>query len=166
VRLPDEVVGQLRTGDLLFASEGGGQARVVDDLRRPGWSMLGVVVRPTDLGVASGVREVLVYAKDRGELSPLAASVEPLPDTTGAVVVCELERAAARKAAERLASRFGTAHAPGAGHLHEQVRAAVADWVAAGNLPGLEQYRDPSPLAPRTCNYPGCGNLEPCDIHG
>jgi hypothetical protein len=171
VRLPAEIIGQLRTGDLILASDVDEPVQVVDDVRGPGWSTVGVVVRPSDFGIPSGPGDVLVYAPEEDELARLSSRVEPLPEATGTVVLCPLDRSAAGQAVDGLATRIGArTRTVGADPLLDKLRGTLAGRSGSPGivtLPGWPRYLDPSPLSPRrSCGEEGCRFSRPCPVHG
>jgi hypothetical protein len=167
VQLPDDVIGRLRTGDLLLASDQHQPVRELKDVRGPQWLKLGMVVRASDFGVSLRHQddEVLVYSPEEGELCAVADLVGRLPEETGEVVVCELDPGSMGEAVEGIAGRVG-AETLRTDPLGDQFRDAlrrIQTTHIVGALPGWERYRSAEPLAPRTCRYDG--NPRPCPVH-
>ena len=126
-----------------------------------------MVVRPADFGVIPGDQDerVLVYSPEQGELCAVDDLVARLPEQTETVVACELDPASTGEAVKAITGQVG------AGRLRAD---PIGDWFrqelqqtqtpdATGTLPGWEQYRQPTPLAARTCRYDG--NTRPCSVH-
>jgi hypothetical protein len=168
VELPDDLLGRLKTGDLILASDQYQPVSEMDDVRGPQWSKLGMVVRPSDFGVTSGDQDeaLLVYSPEQGKLCAVDDLVARLPEQIETVVVCELDPGSTGQAVEQIAGRVG-AERLRTDPIGDRFRDALrqAQMVSrTGALPGWEQYRQPTPLASRTCRYDD--NPRPCPIHG
>ena len=167
MELPDDLLGRLKTGDLILASDTYQPVREMGDVSGPQWSKLGMVVRPADFGVtpADLDQRVLVYSPEDGELCAVNELVARLPEQTETVVACELDPGSTGEAIKAIAQQVSGGHLR-ADPIGDSVRQALRQTQtpdATGVLPGWEQYRQPIPLATRTCRYDG--NPRPCSVH-
>jgi hypothetical protein len=166
VELPDDLLGRLKTGDLILASDTYQPVREMGDLSGPQWSKLGMVVRPADFGVTpADPGQVLVYSPEDGELRTVSELVARLPEQTETVVACELDPDSTGDAIKAIAEQVsaGSLRADSIGDSVRQAPRQTQTPDATGVLPGWEQYRQPIPLATRTCRYDG--NPRPCSVH-
>ena len=169
LRLPDDAVGALKTGDLIFASKQDEQTAAVGELQGPHWFTLGMVVRPSDFGISLGEQELLVYSPKDGELSGLTSRIEHLPEQMETVAVAKLDDNSTSRAVQVIVERIGfkAVRSDSLGdEFRTQLRYTVGDpsrTPEMGDLPALEHYSGP-PLLIRTCRFDG--NLRPCPIHG
>jgi hypothetical protein len=108
---------------------------------------------------------VFVYSPEQGELCAVDELVARLPEQTETVVACELDPGSTGQAVEQIAGRL-SAEPLRTDPIGNQLRNALRQTqtiYGTGTLPGWEQYRQPTPLAARTCRYDG--NPRPCSVH-